>query len=87
MQSLSTALDAAANLVSEEGENPEYDRALAELIVDTFGPDLRDIDQSIFDDGMETARPYVANLIRMRRRKPEAAQQWGPWGPDGRAGI
>lgn len=64
--SLSQALDAAALLVTEDGTNPEYDRALAELIVDTFGADLRDLDPSIFDDGMDTARPWVLRNIRAR---------------------
>lgn len=64
MPSLSWALQAAADLASEDGENPEYDRALCELIVDTFGSDLRDLDPHIMDDGMETARPWVADRIR-----------------------
>lgn len=33
---LDELMDAAASLVSEEGENPEYDRALAELIVRVY---------------------------------------------------
>lgn len=53
----------AADLASEEGENYEYDRALQELIADTgLLPD------EAYDDGMDTARPYVANLINQKRK-------------------
>lgn len=74
--SLHQALTAAAGLASEEGENPEYDRALAEVIVDTFGADIRDLDPSAFDDGMDTARPWVTSRIRSMTDTDRPTETW-----------
>lgn len=42
-------IEVGALLVSEDGENPEYDRAITEFIVDLVG----------FDGGMDVGRPIV----------------------------
>lgn len=51
--SFDDALEAANGLKSVNGENPEYDRALCELIVDMFEG----------KDGMESARKVVADTL------------------------
>ena len=47
--------DAARNLASEEGENPEYDRALVELAGELLG-------YSTSED-----REYVENLLGIKK--------------------
>lgn len=51
------AKTAARNLKSEQGENPEYDRALVELLVDTF---------HIGEFGMEDGRYIVMKELGMK---------------------
>lgn len=45
-------LSTAKGLASEDGENPEYDRALVELCVDTLGV-----------AGDDQARAFVTHLV------------------------
>ena len=56
-------LEAGSDLVSEEGENPEYDRAIYELIRDTAGLALP---MAVQGDG-DAAREYVAARIKALR--------------------
>lgn len=53
-----TLIKVAANLVSEEGSNPEYDRAIYEFIVDLAG----------VGEGMDDGRAIVAEDIAAYRR-------------------
>lgn len=55
--SLTDAIRTASYLVSDDGENPEYDRAIYELIVDLFGVGV-DVDEG---------RSLVAAAIKLRR--------------------
>lgn len=51
-----TIWDNAAQLVSEEGENPEYDRGVVELVADLFG----------YTSDEKTA---LLDALRMRRQQ------------------
>lgn len=42
------AIRAARSLKSETGENPEYDRALVELLWDMFGGEREHIEQELY---------------------------------------
>lgn len=53
----------AANLTSEDGENPEYDRALVELIVDTQGVGVD------MDDGREIVQRMIADQQDRNRQR------------------
>lgn len=46
MISRSDLVEIAARLASEDGENVEYDRALAELIADSFTQDETPLDEA-----------------------------------------
>lgn len=59
MSDFDKAIKAAKNLVSD-GENPEYDRALAELIIDTSSPS--DVENWAEWDG-DDKKDYVLALI------------------------
>lgn len=48
------AMDAARNLLSEDNDNPEYDRGMAELLVDIYG----------VGTSMEEGREIVMSLLR-----------------------
>lgn len=55
MISIATILDVAADLASDQGENPEYDRALVELV------------SNLLPGGTEGNREAVAALISKKR--------------------
>lgn len=57
-----TLINLARGLVSEEGENPEYDRGVTELVCDALGVSIAD------------HRAEVGQLIGV---KPQAIEAWG----------
>lgn len=64
MDKFEIAIQAAQSLKSEHGENPEYDRALVELIADTFGAELAPMVPQ--DADFDEVKRHVANLIQIK---------------------
>jgi hypothetical protein len=63
---LSTLKRIAASLLSEDGENPEYDRALSELVTDAAGL------------SMEFASATLVELRNLRETAERHGQQANP---------
>jgi hypothetical protein len=67
----------AADLMSEDGENPEYDRACVEIVRDLLGMDWEDDTRSVIEAALRATKE--SGTIKVRSALPDFLGDLCPW--------